>query len=53
LETESLNQFLGTNGMYFNTSSFAQYVPMFEMKLGKNVPLHAMLVAKDIKILFG
>jgi hypothetical protein len=39
--------------MYFNTSSFAQYVPMFEMKLGKNVPLHAMLVVKDINILLG
>ena len=26
---------------------------MFEAKLGKNIPLHAMLVAKDISILFG
>jgi hypothetical protein len=39
--------------MYFNTSSFSKYVPLFEKKLGKNIPLHAMLVAKDINIIFG
>jgi hypothetical protein len=36
--------------MYFNTTSLAEHVPLFEKKLGKNIPLHAILAVKDINV---
>jgi hypothetical protein len=54
LNKDLSNKFWGTgNSLNFNTTSLSPHLPLFEKKLGKNVPLAVELTFKDFKIQFG
>ncbi len=39
--------------MNFTTSSINQHLPVFENKIGKNIPLKARIIFKDLNVIFG
>jgi len=48
-----VNLFRGFNGSKFDTSNFADHIPLFRHKLGERKLLSAMIGFKDVKVLFG
>jgi len=53
LDTERFNQLFGVEGYYFNTSSIAPHVQLFEEKLGKDKPLVVDLTFNHFHIELG
>ena len=39
--------------MNFTSTSLNQHLPIFEQKIGKNVPLKARIILKDLNVIFG
>lgn len=53
LDTKSLRTLLNLPHFHFNTTTVAQQIPIFQEKLGDDVPLQLTLSYKDINVLFG
>jgi len=47
------SDFWGEDNLRFNSSSIVQHLPIFEKKLGKNVPLKSRIVFSDLNLTFG
>ena len=41
------------NNLNFTSTSLNQHLPIFEQKIGKNVPLKARIILKDLNVIFG
>jgi hypothetical protein len=50
---DRLNTFFGINYFKFDTTSFAQHMPIFEKKLGKNKPLKMLIKFSHFETKFG
>jgi hypothetical protein len=53
LDENRINQLFKKSGMKFNTNSLATYLPIFQQKLGENVPMGLHLRFKNINVMFG
>lgn len=53
LNKHSVNLLFGMDHLNWNTTFIAPQIPLFEEKLGADVPLKLTLHWKDIKVLFG
>jgi hypothetical protein len=53
LNDQSMKTLLHLNSFKFDTTTVAQQIPIFQEKLGDDVPLEMTLHYKDIKVLFG
>ena len=41
------------NNLNFTSTSLNQHLPIFEQKIGKNIPLKARIILKDLNVIFG
>jgi hypothetical protein len=50
MNSEAMNDFRETKGKIFDTSSFADHIPLFLQKLGPQVELSSILEFENIQV---
>lgn len=53
LNTETLSTLLNLDDFIFNSTTIAQQIPIFQEKLGDDIPIQLTLSYKDVNVIFG